>query len=63
MQSEAGNDARNFDLHISVSKRVITRSLIGIVILLHVANVFVVWLYHNVGNCYLRDFFIKFFLG
>ena len=61
MQSEAGNDARNFDLHISVSKRVITRSLIGIVILLHVANVFVVWLYHNVGNCYLRDFFIKFF--
>lgn len=53
--------ARNLDLYINFSKRVITRSLIVIVILLHIASAFAVWLHHNVSNFPLRNFYIKVF--
>jgi hypothetical protein len=61
MERKAEKNSRYFDLHINFSKRVITRSLILIIFLLNIGNVFAVWLEHNVNQTFLFKFFIEIF--
>jgi hypothetical protein len=60
-QSEAGNNTKNFDLYLGVSKRAITRLLILIVFLLQLANAFAVCLQNSDSRTFLVNFFIKVF--
>ena len=61
IESEAINIPKSFDLNLSVLKIKIIKSLISIVILLHVTNAFAVWLRHNVDKFFLKNFYIKIF--
>ena len=61
LESETRSNADYFYLNLSIFKIKITKSLISIVILLHVASAFAVWLQHNVSKCFLRDFYIDLF--